>query len=150
MPFAVARYFCGRIATRHVLPVLWMTSCFRVMTNSHKNPFTVPLCTLARYMLSSCVCPSVCLSVCHNPVSYRNHETDQAGFGTEASFDCAVRNSSISKNKGISLCNSVPNFILDFKNFARASQSSCCQQVYGRSSLLTTLTTVDVWLDAHS
>ena len=62
MPFAIARYFCGRIAIRHVLPVLWMISHFRVMTNSHKNPFTMPLYTLARYMLSSCVCPSVCLS----------------------------------------------------------------------------------------
>jgi len=58
MPIAVARYSSGRIAD----DVMFSRN------GSHKNPFTVPLSTLARYKLSSCVCLSVCLSVCHKPV----------------------------------------------------------------------------------
>jgi len=41
MPVAVARYSSGPIAIRNVLPVLWMTSCFRIMTNSHRTPYNI-------------------------------------------------------------------------------------------------------------
>ena len=74
-------------------------------------------------MLSSCVCPSVC----HKLVSYRRDWTDKAGFDMKASFYCVVRKFGYLQNNGIFLCNSVPNFILDLKNFARVSRS-CCQQ----------------------
>ena len=41
MPVAVVQHSSSCIAIRHVLPVLWLTACFRVMTKSQK-PFTVP------------------------------------------------------------------------------------------------------------
>jgi len=55
---------------------------------------------------------SVCPSVCHKPVLYRNDWTDRAGFGAEASFHLShtvfYGNSGNSKNKGISLLNFAP------------------------------------------
>ena len=38
---------------------------------------------LPRNLLSSCVCPSVCLSVCHKPVLYQNHWTGRTCFWHE-------------------------------------------------------------------
>jgi len=61
MPVAVARYSGGRTAIRYVLPVLWMTSCFRVMTKSF------PLYRATLYV-SVVYVVVVCLSVCHKPV----------------------------------------------------------------------------------
>ena len=46
-----------------------------------------PALMLARYMLSSCVSPSVRPSVRHKPVLCRNDWTDRAGFGMGASLD---------------------------------------------------------------
>jgi len=61
---------------------------------------------LARYFLSSCVCLSVWLAVCHKPVLCRNDWTNRADFGMWVSFYLSyivlLRNSSISKNKDTS------------------------------------------------
>ena len=77
------------------------------------------------------------VSVCHKSVFYRNCCTDRAGF-------LARRLSSKGNPSG-----NLPR-TLDFEYFASASRS-CCQQSCSRSSLLTTLTTVDAsWPDAHS
>jgi len=59
---AVARYSSGGIAIRQVLTVLWVTRCFRVMTNSHKNP--LPSAVYAVVMCVWLVYVSVHLSVC--------------------------------------------------------------------------------------
>jgi len=42
---------------------------------------------LARYILSLCVRLSVCQSVRHKPILYRNDWKNRAGFGMEASLD---------------------------------------------------------------
>ena len=68
---------------------------------------------LARYLLSSCVR----LSVCHKSVSCRNDWTNRAGLAWRLPFIyptlCLIRkfsSSGISKNKGTSLWNFVPNY----------------------------------------
>jgi len=100
MPVAVARYSSGGIAIRHVLSVLLMTSFFRVLTNSHKNTFFMPLYTLARCMLSSCICPSV------KPVSYKQLN------GSSLFVLCWKEIQFSPKNYSVFLCSSLPKFIL--------------------------------------
>ena len=127
MPVAVVWYSCGSIAMHHELPVLWMTSCFRVMTDrpSHKNPFTVPLYTLERYMLSSCVCPSVCLLQA-GVVSKRLNVSCWFWYGSFLLLCCKeVRVSP--KIRVFPSATLSQIFFLDLKNFSRACQS-CCQQ----------------------
>ena len=51
------------------------------MTELHHVAFLPRDAMLARYLLSSRVCPSV-----YKPVLYRNDWTNRAGFGVEASF----------------------------------------------------------------
>jgi len=66
-------------------------------------------------MLSSCVRPSVCLSVRHKPVLYRNDWTNRADFWHGGFFlptpDCLIRKIGygISTNLATSLLNFVPN-----------------------------------------
>ena len=43
LPVAVARSSTACIAIRHVLPVLWMTSCFRIMSESETTSMFRPV-----------------------------------------------------------------------------------------------------------
>ena len=97
---------------------------------------------LALYMLSSVfVCPSVCPSVRHKPVLYRNDWTNRAGFFEIEAYisHCVIRKCGYLKNRVL------PSGTLsqtpDFKNFAMTSRSRC-QQIRRcrrrRSSLLST------------
>jgi len=115
MPVAVARYSSGGIAIRHVLSVLLMTSFFRVLTNSHKNTFFMPLYTLARCMLSSCICPSV------KPVSYKQLS------GSSLFVLCWKEIQFSPKITVFSSAVHSLSLYLDLKKFATASQS-CCHQ----------------------
>jgi len=84
---------------------------------------------LARYFLSSCVCLSVWLAVCHKPVLCRNDWTNRADFGTWVSFYLSyivlLRNSSISKIRVLPF--EYLSQTLDLENFAAAIRS-CFQQ----------------------
>jgi len=77
--------------------------------------------TLARYLLSSCVRPSVR----HKPVLYRNDWTNRAGFGMEASFHLShtgfCGNFNISKIMALSSA-TLPQ-TQDLENFTTASQN---------------------------
>jgi len=57
-----------------------------IMTNSHKNPFTLPLYTIVRYMLSSCVCPSVLSQA--DVVSKRLNESSLFWYGSFLPLCC--------------------------------------------------------------
>ena len=57
-------------------------------------------------MLASCVRPSVCLSVCHKPVLYRNYWTNRAGFFLQGGLlppipHCVVRKVWYLQNLGL-------------------------------------------------
>ena len=69
---------------------------------------------LARYLLSSCVCPSVCLFVRHKPVMYRNNWTNRADFWHRAFLPpdphCAIRKYGYPKKLGYFSLELVPNF----------------------------------------
>jgi len=60
---------------------------YTAFTGAACRPFQVSFqprdAMLARYMLSPCVC----LSVCHRPVCIETTARIELGFGTEASFD---------------------------------------------------------------
>jgi len=80
----------------------------------------------ARYYLWPC--PSVCPSVRHKSLFYKNDWTDRFEFlHIDLSYAVLYRNSGIFKNKGTSLGNFVPNYV--FKNFATARlyRHKCCQ-----------------------
>ena len=110
----------GNVTSPNVLPVLWTTSCFHVMTKSQK-----PLHRAALYA-SAIYAVVVCLFVTSECVSKRLNGSSWFRYGSFLPLCCKeVRVSP--KNKGISLCYFVPNFMLDLKNFTRVSQS-CCQQ----------------------
>jgi len=148
MPVALARYSCGLIAIRHhVLPVLRMTSCFRVMTNSHKNPLTVPLYTLVQYMLSSCVCPSVCLSQA-GVVSKRLNGSSLFWYGSFLPLCC--KEILVSPKIRVFPSATLSQILYLTWKISPGQVNRVVNNVHGRWSLLTTLTTVDVWLDARS
>jgi len=102
------------------------------------------LSMLARFLLSSCVCPSIC----HKPLLYRNDYKNRTGFSTKAilypSYTVFQGKSGISKNKVTSLWNFVPNSI--WKILPR-QVDHVVNKNRRRSSLLTIPTTVDAsWL----
>ena len=140
MPVAVARYSSGRIAIRHVLPVLWMTSCFRVMTNSHNNPFTLPT-VYASAVYAVVVYLSVCLSQT-SVVSKRLNGSNWSWYGSFLPLCC--------KEIRVSPKITLSQICYLTGKISPGEVSRVVNKVQGRSSLLTTLMTVDVWLDAHT
>jgi len=85
---------------------------------------------LARYWLSPCVCPSVCLSVT------RRHDVETAGriklvFGLKAivglSYTVLQGNLANSKNTGTSRWNIVPNSRLRTISPLHIDRRKCCQ-----------------------
>ena len=129
---------------------------------------------LARYMLSSCVCSSVCLSVrlslggivlsrLAGSASYsirrfagyqdKKKRTDRAGFWRGCFFPPISHcYKAIHVYRKIRVLPSgTLSQTLELENFVMASRSCCQQNSYWRSSLLTTLAMVDAaWLDTHS
>jgi len=90
------------------------------MTKSQKPLHRAALYAIAIYAVV------VCLFVTSECVSKRLNGSGWFRYGSFLPLCCKeVRVSP--KNKGISLCYFVPNFMLDLKNFTRVSQS-CCQQ----------------------
>jgi len=146
MPIAFARYSSGRIAICHVLPVLWMTSCFRVMTKSQKTLHRPTLYASAVYAVV--VCLSVCLSVTSRCVSKRLNGSNWFRYGSFLPLCCKeVR---VSPKIRV-FPSATPSQILYLTRKISSGQvDRVVNKVHGWSSLLTTLTTVDVWLDAHS
>jgi len=82
--------------------------------------------------IAMALCPSVCLCLCHKSEFYRSSWTNRAGFATWASFHPCLytvlkRNSGITKNKGTSFWNLVPNSGLRKFCFGISIVKTCCR-----------------------
>jgi len=107
---------------------------------------------LTRYILSSCVCLSVCPSVRHKPVLYRNHHTNRAGFWHDGFHphvpDCVIRNFGYLQNSGTyKVPSKTLSETLDLEDFVTVSRPHCQQNSSTVELVDDTQTTVDEsWL----
>ena len=136
MPIAVAWYSSGHIAIRHALPVLWMTSCFHIMTKSQKLLHHATLYASKAYPVV--VCLSVCLSVTSRCVSKRLNRSSWFRYGSFLSLCCEVR---VSPKIQVFPSATLSQILYLTWKISPKQVSRVINEVHWRSSWLTTLTT---------